>query len=681
MVIEFHVLRNGFPVFSVASKHPAFKRVYGARYADQYATWLFPAAKPFCTRVLEDLKLLVPGVPLSDKALEYLENIDTPIPVSPLVPNYAHQDEAVAELLQFPRYGLFLDRGLGKTKVVVEAARALHQQDPRTRVLILALRVNLYTWVDEFERFTQGELTCAPFKSTVYVPKRLAEKAKELKEEARDKAEARVRRKNGPLPSNASDAAKRTRHAVVQRAVKKAQREALSGSYLARAEKLEKLVREQDPFALVVTYETASATTQALLDHFRYTIIVADESHRLRGHRTGITKAAHKLSEPAGRRWLVTGTPSLGDPLHVWGQYRFLGPFILPNFWEFRKRHVITAPNHDNFIIGYKNLDKLAELTGSLSLCKKSEEVLTMPDRVFTHHSIDPSAKQKSMYNSIIEDRVIVYDGNEVELEEPIVMLNKLAQLSAGFYYEDMRDPAICDGCEHQRSCVDAEIRPYTQQCSVVQVAPDRRVFWAEDNPVVVEATVELVKEHMAEGRKVVVWAKHHAILDKLFEELKGPTEWALSPGGEALLRYDSRATAAPHIVEKTFNTHPDAKVLLAQISMGIGVTFKAPAMVYAEVDWRLDFWLQSLDRNYGIRAKGFKRLLVDTVATRGSLTESTLNLLKEKRDVAELLARKPTCVGCDRVVSCLDGGVEPFDDACKWDKKTSLTKVRPQLL
>jgi len=618
---------------------------------------------------------------LSDNALQYLENIDEPVPFTPLMPNYDHQDEAVRALLQYPRYGLFLDRGLGKTKVVIEAAKALHAQDPSTRMLILALRVNLFTWVDEFERFTGGELVCTPFKSQVSVRKEFRERAAAFKEAAIEEAELRVRRRAGPLPSNASDAQKRARQAVLQRAIKKSVKAAPSGSYLARAAKLEKLVAEDDPFALVVTYETAAATMQALRSHFKYNIAVADESHRLRGHRTGITKAAHSLAEKAGYRWLVTGTPSLGDPLHVWGQFRFLAPFILPNYWEFRKRYVVTVSGNSNIVIGFKNLDKLAELTGTLSIRRTSEEVLDMPDRIFTHHSIAPSKAQRDMYNSIIEDRVIVYDGNDVEIDEPIVLLGKLAQLSAGFYYEDMRDQTICDGCPHQLDCVDAEIQPYTKACLVVQKPPPRRVFWSDGDPVVISAVVDLVSKHLEDGRKVVVWAKHHAVLDRLYEELKEVTDWALSPGGESLLRYDSRVKTPPHIVEKTFNTHASAKVLLAQISMGIGVTFKAPAMVYAEVDWRLDFWLQSLDRNYGIRAKGFKRLLVDTVATRGSLTESTLNLLKEKRDVAELLARKPTCVGCDRVIGCLNDGVEPFDTDCKWDKKTSLTKVRPQLL
>jgi SNF2 family DNA or RNA helicase len=677
MTLDFTVLKNGFPVFTLRSSSGLFKGVYGARYVPKYGLWLFPAAAPFFTRVLEDIDMLHPGIQRTDKVLQHLASAGQPFDIDPLLPNYEHQDEAVQLLLQHPRYGLFLDRGLGKTKTIIETVRELRKRDPSVRALILALRVNLYTWVDEFKLFTKDEIECVPLKSLVYVPKGVKEQVKKDREEARVAAQVALRRKIGPLPSNASPAQKRTRVSMVNKAIKKMVGEVESGSYRARAAKIEKLVQEQDPKVLVLTYETASAATQPLLDHFDYSIIVADESHRLRGHKTGITKAALKLAAKAGRRYLVTGTPSLGNPLHVWGQFRFLGDFLVPDFWTFRKRFIVTAPGNHNFILGFKNMDKLAALTDSISTRKTSEECLDLPERVFQHHSLEPSAKQKRVYNSLIEDRVINYAGVEVEIEEPVVLLNKLVQLSAGFYYVDHRDPTICDECEHKAACVAGEISPYTKACKVVTKAPPRSVHWPENPSPVVTAVVDLVKEHLEGGNKVIVWAKHLAVMDQLEQDLKQ----CVSGKPNSLLMYDSRSNTPPHEIEAAFNNSPTAQVLVAQISMGIGVTFKAPIMVYAEVDWRLDFWLQSLDRNYGIRAKGFTSLLVQTVAVRGSVTESTLKLLKEKRNVADLLSRKPSCVGCDRASNCLATSVEPFEDGCKYDKTTSLAKVKPRFI
>ena len=109
---------------------------------------------------------------------------------------------------------------------------------------------------------------------------------------------------------------------------------------------------------------------------------------------------------------------------------------------------------------------------------------------------------------------------------------------------------------------------------------------------------------------------------------------------------------------------------------MGIGVTFKAPAMIYAELDWRLDYWLQSLDRNFGIRAKGFKQLLVQTVAIKGSVMDSTRKLLTSKIDVAAMVTRTPECVSCERSIECLANGVKPYDRDCKFSKETKKTTI-----
>ena len=98
---------------------------------------------------------------------------------------------------------------------------------------------------------------------------------------------------------------------------------------------------------------------------------------------------------------------------------------------------------------------------------------------------------------------------------------------------------------------------------------------------------------------------------------------------------------------------------------MGIGVTFKASVMVYAELSWALDHWLQSLDRNYGIRAKGLGKLLVQAVVLQNSISHSSMKLLQSKIDVSSLMSKSVECVGCEKVLECLNKGIEPFEPGC----------------
>jgi SNF2 family DNA or RNA helicase len=435
---------------------------------------------------------------------------------------------------------------------------------------------------------------------------------------------------------------------------------------------------EQNPAMLVITYDTARVAHELLMGQFPYRMIVADESHRLRGYKSAQTKACLKLASRASRRLVLTGTASLGDPRHLWGQLRFLGKFIVPKFWDFRARHVRVAPWNEHQVIGFKNMDLLNKLVSSVAYSREAEDCLDLPDRVFQDISVNPSPAMKRCYNTLIKTGSLEVQGEVVDAPDRIVQLGKLAQISSGFIYQSLKDPEICDGCSHMLDCVREETRPYTKSCQMVTKDPGHRTLHiGQDNPVL-DAVSDLVAEHLTEDRKVIVWAKHREMLRALTSSLEQVCAKADLPA--RALRYTSEVKDLRE-VEHTFNTDPEARVLVAQISMGIGVTFNAPAMIYAELDWALDHWLQSLDRNFGIRAKGHDRLLVQTVTVRHSVMAATRRLLRAKINVADLLTKKPLCVACDQSLTCLGSGVQPYDPSCKWKKTASKTTIQTPLL
>ena len=98
--------------------------------------------------------------------------------------------------------------------------------------------------------------------------------------------------------------------------------------------------------------------------------------------------------------------------------------------------------------------------------------------------------------------------------------------------------------------------------------------------------------------------------------------------------------------------------------------------MVYAELSWGLDHWLQSLDRNYGIRAKGFKSLLVQSVVLKGSISHSVMTLLQSKIDVSTMMSKTVECVTCPKAMHCLVNGIEPFDHKCILSAETGKSKL-----
>ena len=303
-VLGVHFNRHGLPLFTLPAYTSLQSKVYGAKKLTKHKAWIYPGWHPFHTHVVDDIKKLLPEVVFSSEALNNIKEQDE-VPsrivagdvqgYCPVTPFYDHQKDAFVRALWNYRYGLFLGRGLGKTKIIIDLVRHLKSKDPGFRCLVLALRVNLYTWQSECAVHSGGELRAEPLVASG--PKQREKRALEM--------------------------------------------------------------LERDPDIIVITYDTARVAHDLIKDTFKYDMIVADESHRLRGSRSKQTKAAFMLAAKASRRVLLTGTASLGDPRHLWGQLKFLAEFYVPNYWHFEKRYTVKSPHNNHITVGFRNMHLL----------------------------------------------------------------------------------------------------------------------------------------------------------------------------------------------------------------------------------------------------------------------------------------------------------------------------------
>lgn len=581
---------------------PAVRSIYGIDKKGN--TWFAPGFLPFGQWVTEDIDSLktVAQFNLDPKYLAlckqlqdnttHLANEDLAGFTPPIAP-YDHQVQALSLAIHMPRLGLFLDPGLGKTKIGCDLIQHVHSHEPKRFWLIVALKVNQFTWSKEMDFHSLNTKKLVPVTAT-----------------------GKARRK-----------------------------------------KLEEAVSADGSVGVVVTYDTCRVAKEDLIELVPYTDVILDESHSLRSPKSGKTKAVLELlsAKPVARRLLLSGTPSLGSPMHLWGQLKALGDFVVPNPWHFINTYAIRSPYNKHIITGYKNLDQLNDLVTSVSLRKTAEECLDLPERVIQIVEVEPSPKTRRLYNQTVKAKPVKV--GDIELHEPpnpLTVMTRLAQLSMGFVYKSNRDTTICDGCAFVDSCIANKVQPYTRACKIEQSDPGRKTGLLGSTEVI-DAAIELVDSHVQAGKKVILWAKHQWVLQELTRRL--------AKLEVPVFNYDS-TTKSHTEVEEQFNLAPQA-VIVAQVSMGIGVTFKAPVMVYAELSWSLDHWLQSLDRNYGIRAKGLGKLLVQSVVLQNSVSHSTMKLLQSKIDVSSLMSKSVECVGCEKVIDCLANGVEPFDPGC----------------
>lgn len=430
-----------------------------------------------------------------------------------------------------------------------------------------------------------------------------------------------------------------------------------------RKKKLDKAVAD-GVAAIVMTYESARSSLEDLLS-IDYLCIIADECHKMQNPNSGITKAALELAEKADYRYVLTGTPTKGRPTDAWGYLRFLGSFVVENYWKFRQRHVAVSKYNKHIVTGYRDIKRVNSLLDSVSHAVKNDDAVDLPPRTFQIVYVSPSNKTRKIYNTMAmqDQEEIAVEGESIDVSSPVIVLNKLCQVHSGFMYKDMRDKTICDTCPHMRSCVASNIKPYTTKCNVVTKAPDRKVISLGTE--IVDAAVELVKNHIDNHKKVILWARYVHTLDSLYQRL---TSEKLK-----VFRYDS-TTDNHGDIESAFNASKDPCIILAQISMGIGVTFKAPIMVYTELPLALDRWLQSLDRNWGIRAKGLGNILVQIMLVRNSVYEGIYSMLKDKIDAARIMADRPDCLTCPQVSTCK--APMPFKGECIYTDRIAKNNI-----
>ena len=418
---------------------------------------------------------------------------------------------------------------------------------------------------------------------------------------------------------------------------------------------------------LIMGYDSAP-NYMDYLRSFPYEIIVADESHNLRDHRSRRTKAALKLSTQAARRIVMSGTPTFGNPLSLYGQLAFLAPYIpAPDYWTFRRHHIIHVKGNPRLVTGYKNLDLLRDKIERISIRKTKEECLDLPPRTVIDVTFDLEGDQKKLYNDLVTQACVdlgngvLYDGDNAA-----VTLQKLLQVLSGFFI--LPPPNVCDGCEHVLACVEQKIKPFTRSCHNHPVPLHQKTKHLKKNPKLV-ALMDLIDSI---GEKTIVWFTYTEEGNIIANELVKQ--------GISFVKVDgSNSSKAAELVQE-FNTNKETQVYLSQISMGTAITLNSAAyMIYYNLSFRLDHYLQSVDRNYRIGQK--RPVFVYRLFAKNSILEFVMHTLAAKLDLSEILTAKIDCALCDRSQKCFIEKVEPFKKGCRYRSRVNRVIARPKKL
>jgi SNF2 family DNA or RNA helicase len=667
------------PAFLIpGSKTDSWGHVFGCQYSEQLRGWVCPAYRPFLDNVIRDIQTLNENVLDSEtKAAAYAQALTKEdwlnyIAVTPppgKLKSYAHQTEGTAELLSNYRWYLRWEMGTGKTKVAVDALTYL-----KTKTIVICPVIAINTWQREVELHSNGELKSIAIKGTPKQKVKRLEQAKDFDVVIMSYDTARLY----SVPSLCAEAHQ----------IRKKSQMGTTKSHVRVLDAVAKLHSKTDQVTLLGSFYGGKSTADDVvglveqlnggitpfLSGLNFETIILDEAHRVKNIRSQRTKAISALATRASRRYLLSGTPTVGDPRDFYTQLRILSPSLMPEEWHnFVPKFCDVAKSNKHIVRGYKNMNIINGRVNSVSSERKLLDCVSLPPRIDVNIFYSLTGKQLVDYNTAVSQCQLKLNlETQLKFKHGAIRLTKLMQICSGFYYIPRAATTnFCDTCEHLFECVAKTIEPGTSRCMNSEAKIIEIVKYPK-NPKL-DALKELLEDILEEKEhKVIIWGNYTEELDDMERLIKSE--------GYTYLRVDGTNTQHIKKYEEKFQTDPECRIYLGQIHTGIAVTLTAAKYtIYYSRAWSPDAWDQSRGRNFRIGQT--QRTVVYRLVGNYSVEKQQLIALDNRHDIATVLTKRVECVVCDRYDHCLEAKIEPWCSGCMMSNSMEKFMTRPMVI
>ncbi len=276
----------------------------------------------------------------------------------------------------------------------------------------------------------------------------------------------------------------------------------------SKIQRLKSLAEKADIY--VINYDGARSTWMLdALIKVGFSIIILDESHRIKNLKSQQTRACLDLAKNASCRYILTGTPITKTPEDIYAQMLFLQqqPALFGNWWSFRGRYVdyrtvnVRTGNGTRAVQVYyraKHQDELSARIAEHCLRKSKDECLDLPEKVYKQIFCTMEAAQKKAYFEIKHTLATMLGGEQVQVKGAGAMVQKLAQVAQGFVYD------VGANGERVTKWLGESNAKYSALRELLEDIP------AIDNLVVFsffQADFEMLKEKLADaGRRLFVY-------------------------------------------------------------------------------------------------------------------------------------------------------------------------------
>ena len=170
--------------------------------------------------------------------------------------------------------------------------------------------------------------------------------------------------------------------------------------------------------------EDIAKKVQELCDNGTIGVVAIDEIHKCKNPSSQQGKGILKIKSEC--RIAMTGTPLMNQPLDLYVILRWLG-YEKHSFYQFRNHYCVMGGYGGYQIVEYKNLDGLREQLNEIMLRRRKEEVLDLPAKLYIDEYVEMTPKQKQIYDEVTADIKMNIDQIKMQ-NNPLAELIRMRQ-------------------------------------------------------------------------------------------------------------------------------------------------------------------------------------------------------------------------------------------------------------
>ena len=317
----------------------------------------------------------------------------------------------------------------------------------------------------------------------------------------------------------------------------------------------------------------------------KFDMIVADELHKMKSPTSQQGKNFLKLD--AKYEIGLSGTLLLNNPLDAYVPLKWIKAEN-STYTNFKFYYCMFSGPFNNILTGYRNIEVLKDELDKYSL-RRNKDLLDLPEKNIIHEYLTMEDDQALFYENIVNGVKDQVDKVELKTTTLLSMVTRLRQATA--------DPSILS----------------SENISSVKI----------------DRAIELAKEILDNGEKVVIYSNFKKPLDKVMEELK-----AYDP---LLCTGDVNDELISYNVDN-FQNFTKNKVMCCTISkMGTGITLTAASYaIFMDSSWTAATNEQAEDRIHRIGSN--KPVFIYYLWTENTIDEHVKELVEDKEAISDFV-------------------------------------------